>query len=72
MTPKDVKNFARKDDVIALGELLNLGDRERIFWELFYIRKLSIQQIADKMALSYSSVAHISSDISKMLLQVDI
>jgi hypothetical protein len=64
--------MARRDDVIALGDLLNLGDRERQFWDLFYVRKLSIQQISDQLALSYSRVAHISSHISQMLAQIDL
>lgn|GEM_PF-6475477 len=74
MTAKEVLGFSRVCDVEAVRDLLNLGDVKREFFDLRFIRHMSLQQISRNLsvAYSYSTIARISSEINAMLEDLDL
>lgn len=67
MTPSELKWLASYEDVLRIRDSLNLTDRQRDVFNLKYIHGYSQQQIADKLHLSYSTIAHESSAIKSKL-----
>lgn len=74
MTAKEVLGFSRVGDVEAVRDLLNLGDVKREFFNLRFIRHMSLQQISQNMSVSYSyaSIARISAEVNAMLEELDL
>lgn len=74
MTAKDVLNMSRVCDVEAIRDLLNLGDVKKEFFNLRFIRHMSLQQISQSMSTpySYSSISKISSEINAMIADLDL
>lgn len=74
MTAKDVLSMSRICDVEAVRDLLNLGDVKREFFNLRFIRHMSLQQISQNMSTpySYSSISKISSEVNSMIEDLDL
>jgi hypothetical protein len=74
VTAKEVLGFSRVGDVEAVRDLLNLGDVKREFFNLRFIRHMSLQQISQNMSVSYSyaSIARISAEVNAMLEELDL
>lgn len=67
MTPSELKWLASYEDVLRIRDSLNLTDRQLDIFNLKYIHGLSQQQIADKLCLSYRTIARESSAIKSKL-----
>jgi len=74
MTARDVLSMGRICDVEAVRDLLNLGDVKREFFDLRFIRHMSLQQISQNMsvAYSYSTISKLSSEVNAMLEELDL
>ena len=71
MSPSELLAMRRCDREV-FGELLDLEGRESVFYDLRYIERLSLQQIADRMGLAYSTISHVSADVRRRIAALDV
>lgn len=72
MRPSDVFSYRRSADRQAIGELLELEGRQLIFFNQRFVEGRSLMEIADMLNIEYSTVSHLSSDVNKLLANIDL